>query len=131
MAKISASDLHNALVDAGVDVTSVRLKGEEYSVVIKSGSQAQADAALQKAVADLSYKAARQEELAKLQVNDQIDAIYKGVSSVVGLLKKLGASDKDLSDAGLVPDKSQPLDTPAGWLGYIQDVKEKNPKPKA
>lgn len=60
---------------------------------------------------------------------DQNDAIYKGVVAVVDLLKTLGVSDTQLNDAGLLPDKNAEPGTPAYWLGTIEDIKTKNPKP--
>ena len=60
---------------------------------------------------------------------DQNDAIYKGVMAVVDLLKTLGVSDSQLNNAGLLPDKNATPGTPAYWLGTIEDIKTKNPKP--
>lgn len=59
---------------------------------------------------------------------DQIDAIYKGLMI---LLPDLIAS-KTLSPetiAALTPDKDADANTPAGWLGKVQDIKARNPKP--
>lgn len=61
---------------------------------------------------------------------DQNDAIYKGVMAVVDLLKTLGVSDSQLNNAGLLPDKNAAPGTPAHWLGTIDDIKTRNPKPK-
>lgn len=72
----------------------------------------------------------KKEYLEKLGAQgDQNDAIYKGVMAAVTLLKKLGATDRDLLDAGLVPDKNAEPGTPAHWLGTIADIKTRNPKP--
>lgn len=60
---------------------------------------------------------------------DQNDAIYKGVMAVVDLLKTLGVSDSQLNNAGLLPDKNATPGTPAYWLGTIEGIKTKNPKP--
>lgn len=60
---------------------------------------------------------------------DQNDAIYKGVMAVVDLLKTLGVTDNQLSVAGMLPDKNAEPGTPAHWLGTIEDIKTKNPKP--
>jgi len=60
---------------------------------------------------------------------EQFDAIYKGMLYLVPKLVKAGtltaAEAKELS-----PDKNQPRDTPAGWLGRVKDIKERFPKPQ-
>ena len=77
------------------------------------------------------YDAKRKKEyLQKLgDQGDQNDAIYKGVMAVVDLLKTLGVSDVQLNNAGLLPNKNADPGTPAHWLGTIEDIKTKNPKP--
>lgn len=76
-----------------------------------------------------AYKSARQDEYReKLAQGDLNDALFKGISALAQLLKDLGVTDQQLGDAGLLPDKTQPVDTPAGWLGTVADIKERNPK---
>lgn len=58
-----------------------------------------------------TYKDKRLQEFAKLQLGDQLDALYKAALRL-----------------GFVPDATQPVDTPEGWLAYIQDVKTRFPK---
>lgn len=72
----------------------------------------------------------KQEYLEKLgDQGDQFDAIYKGVLAIVDLLKAQGVTDAALQDAGLLPDKTKSVDTPAGWLGTVKEIKDRNPKP--
>lgn len=60
---------------------------------------------------------------------DQNDAIYKTWRGAVDLLKEMGATDQQLQNHGLLPDKDAEPGTPAHWLGTIEDIKAKNPKP--
>lgn len=60
---------------------------------------------------------------------DQNDAIYKGVTGAIALMKEMGATDAQLQKHGLLPDKNAEPGTPAHWLGTIEDIKAKNPKP--
>lgn len=60
---------------------------------------------------------------------DQNDAIYKTWRGAVDLLKEMGATDQQLQKHGLLPDKDAEPGTPAHWLGTIEDIKVKNPKP--
>lgn len=60
---------------------------------------------------------------------DQNDAIYKGIRAMTNLLIDKGLlTQQDLQDAGLIPDKTEPADTPAGWLGKVEDIKKRYPK---
>lgn len=71
----------------------------------------------------------KQEYQEKLSQGDQNDAILKGVLALTQLLKtKAGVTDQELEAAGLLPDKTKPIDTPAGWLGTVLDIKTRNPK---
>ena len=59
---------------------------------------------------------------------DQFDAIYKGLEIIIPALvegRALTAEEASL----LVPDKTKPADTPAGWRGKVKEIKERNPKP--
>lgn len=60
---------------------------------------------------------------------DQNDAIYKGVTGAIALMKEMGATDEQLRRHGLFADKNAEPGTPAYWLGTIEDIKTKNPKP--
>lgn len=60
---------------------------------------------------------------------DQNDAIYKCVIAIVDILKTLGVSNSQLNDAGLLSNKNAEPGTPAHWLGTIEDIKTRNPKP--
>lgn len=130
MAKVTVSDIHSALVEQGFDVKSVRLKDDDYSVVLNSGDARSANSAAAKIAKDLEYKVERQAKLATLQMTDQMDAVFKLSVGLGGLFKKLGATDQDLKDAGLVPDAEQSTDSPAGWLAFVSDVKQEFPKPE-
>lgn len=60
---------------------------------------------------------------------NQNDAIYKGVTALLQVLvDKQLVTTGELQDLDLLPDKNAPLDTPAGWLGRIKDVKQRFPK---
>ena len=75
-------------------------------------------------------KVRQKEYFEKLSPGDQYDAILKGVLALTQLLKdKTSITDADLEAAGLLPDKTKPIDTPAGWMGTALDIKTKNPKP--
>ena len=60
---------------------------------------------------------------------NQNDAIYKGVTALLQVLvDKQLVTTGELQDLDLLPDKNAPLDTPAGWLGRIKDIKQRFPK---
>lgn len=74
-----------------------------------------------------SYTEKRLVEYQQISLGDQLDAIYKGLDIVIPALiegRKLTAEEAAL----LEPDKTQPVDTPAGWRGKVKDIKERNPK---
>lgn len=60
---------------------------------------------------------------------DQNDAIYKGVTGAIALMKEMGATDAQLRKYGLFADKDAEPGTPAYWLGTTEDIKTRNPKP--
>ena len=70
-------------------------------------------------------KTAYQKELG--DIGNQFDAIYKGVKILVPALVKAGLLAPEEIQA-LTPDKNADPDTPAGWLGKIEDIKERFPK---
>lgn len=77
-----------------------------------------------------TYKQARQTEYREElgPPPDQLDALYKGLSLLIPDLAKAGVLSAE-TVAALTPDKTAPADTPAGWLGKVQDIKARNPKP--
>lgn len=67
-------------------------------------------------------------EYQQIELGDQLDAIAKGLDIVIPALiegRKLTAEEAAL----LTPDKTKPVDTPAGWRGKVKEIKERNPKP--
>lgn len=64
----------------------------------------------------------------RIKIVDTIDAIYKGLSLLVPDLIKAGILSPETA-AALTPDKHARPDEPAGWLGKVQDIKARNPKP--
>ena len=62
---------------------------------------------------ETTYADKREAEYARLKLGDQLDAIYKAALQL-----------------GIKPDATQPADTPEGWTGRIQAIKEKYPKPE-
>lgn len=77
-----------------------------------------------------SVEKRKKEYLEKLgDQGDQNDAIYKVVTALLQVLvDKRVVTTGELQDLDLLPDKNAPLDTPAGWLGRIQDIKQRLPK---
>lgn len=76
-----------------------------------------------------AYIDKRAKEYRELDMKDQNDAILKGVNSLINLLiDKRIATVQELDALNLIPDKDKPIDTPAGLLGRIADIKVRFPK---
>lgn len=73
------------------------------------------------------YKELREQEYRALGLGNQLDAVYKGMDVIIPALVE-GRALTPQEAALLLPDKTQPVDTPAGWLGKVKDIKERFPK---
>ena len=60
-------------------------------------------------------------------VGNQFDAIFKGLLIIVPALIESKAISQEVA-ALLTPDPNAPVDTPAGWMGRVQKIKQDNPK---
>ena len=60
-----------------------------------------------------TYRELREAKFLTMKIGDQFDALYKYAVA-----------------NGLVPDRNAPLNTPEGWAGFIESVKEEFPKPE-
>ena len=127
--------LHDELLKARLPVVTVKTVNDatlpnQLLVVLEETATPQEIVAAENIRRKFSvpYQIARREEFKELKIEDQLDALYKGLDIVIPALiegRKLTAEEAAL----LTPDKTKPVDTPAGWRGKVKDIKERNPKP--